>query len=216
MTVRPTAVLILAAIGLLALGLSGCSEDPVTNTSSSGSEDFSSAQVDTPELRAQKATAGIEQCPVVSSTDGSGGMPDITLPCLGGGPDVDLANLRGPAVINVWATWCGPCRSEAPLFQRAHEHLGDELAVIGIDYQEPQPDKAISFADELGLSYPQLSDPHALIKPDLRINGLPRTLFVDANGKIVYDKAGPLDSEEELTELISSHLGVADDGSKTS
>lgn len=203
----------LVAMVLVSTGLSGCSDDKPSNASSdaSGSSDVSSAEVDTPALRDQKASAGIEPCPEVSSSTAAGDLPDVTLPCLGGGSAVDLAHLRGPAVVNLWATYCGPCRAEAPIFEEARSKLGDEVAVIGVDYQEPQPGKALAFADELGLTYPQLSDPHAELKPGLRVQGLPITVLVDSAGEIVYQKAGPVESVDELAGLLSEHLGIDDD-----
>jgi hypothetical protein len=86
-----------------ALLLSGCS---VLAPSASGGSKFS---VDTPALRALKASAHIQNCPTTSAP-ATGDLPKATLPCLGGGPSVALASLRGPMVINVWATTCFPCR----------------------------------------------------------------------------------------------------------
>jgi thiol-disulfide isomerase/thioredoxin len=200
-----------AAIGLLCVGVAGCSDDTATGNSSSGSADYSSAEVDTPALRAQKAAAGIDPCPDVPAASGSGGLPDVTLPCLGGGREVDLDDISGPAVINFWATYCGPCRAEAPIFEQVHKKLGDEVSVLGVDYQEPQPGRALAFADELGLTYPQLSDPHATTRAGLGIQGLPVTVLIDADGEITYKHAGPLDSEDELASLLRDHLGIDDD-----
>jgi len=220
MTARLQPWLLLAAIGLLSGALAGCTDDSATDTSSpktsaTSSEDSSSAQVDTPKLRAQKAAAGIDPCPT-DTVSSAGELPDVTLPCLGGGPDVDLAGIRGPAIVNLWATYCGPCRSEAPILQEAHDLLGDQLQVIGIDYQEPQPGKAIAFAEELGLTYPMLSDPEVLTKPGLSVPGLPVTVLVDADGKIAYRMAGPIESTDQLAELLDEHLGISDDWTQAS
>jgi thiol-disulfide isomerase/thioredoxin len=211
MRARRTPWLTVAAIGLVSLGVSGCSDDPTSNTSTSGSADFPGAEVDTPALRAQKAAAGIDPCPEVTPAAGPGELPDVTLPCLGGGPEVDLADVRGPAVVNLWATYCGPCRAEAPIFEQLHKKLGNQVSVLGVDYQEPHPDKALAFADELGLTYPQISDPGAATKPGLLVRGLPVTVLVDSEGEITYRHDGPLDSEDELASLLSDHLGIDDD-----
>lgn len=200
-----------ATLAMLCLALGGCGVGGSAADGDGNDGDFSSAQVDTPELRAQKAAAGIDDCPTLNAAQGRGSLPDVTLPCLGGGPAVDLADVRGPAVVNLWATYCGPCRAEAPIFQAAHEQLGKKVRMIGVDYQEPQPGKAIAFADELGLTYPMLSDPYADLKADLRVPGLPVTILVDADGQIAYSKPGPIDSEQELADLLEQHLGI-DDG----
>jgi cytochrome c biogenesis protein CcmG, thiol:disulfide interchange protein DsbE len=162
------------------------------------------------ELPALKAEAGIAPCP---RSDGvpapSGGLPDVTLACLGGGRSVNLSKLTGtPLVVNIWAQWCGPCRAEAPAFAALHDDADRRVRIIGIDLQDTQPDLAIAFADELGLTYPQLADPDGSIRAPLRFQGPPRTYFVDAGGEITYVESGPVTSEDELKSLVSQHLGV--------
>ena len=63
----------------------------------------------------------------------------MTLPCLGGGPDVELSSLRGPMVINLWQARCGPCRKEMPALEEFHQQYGDQVAVLGIDFNDVQP-----------------------------------------------------------------------------
>jgi thiol-disulfide isomerase/thioredoxin len=73
-------------------------------------------------------------CAELTPTAGSTGkLPDLTLPCFTGGRPVGLADLRGPAVINLWASWCGPCRTELPAMQRLADQAGDRLRVVGVD-----------------------------------------------------------------------------------
>lgn len=176
-----------------------------------------SVRVDSPQLRKQKAAAGIESCPVTQRTspapDGSlpdGSLPDVTLPCLGGGRDVNLSGLRGtPLVLNFWSQTCGPCRAESPLFQQVHEAAGDRVRVLGIDWQDPRPAYAIGFADELGLTYPQIADPDGATRAPMRITALPVTVLVNAHGQIVHTEFGAVDSVEELTTLIDDQLGVS-------
>lgn len=207
---RPARSAAVATAALLCLVLVGCEsgDDTGEQASSTTAGESRSADVDTPALRAQKAEAGIDDCPRPAAGGAAGELPDVTLPCLGGGPDVDLADLRGPAVVNLWATYCGPCKAEAPILEAAHDRLGDQVQVIGVDYQEPDPSKAIAFADELGLTFPMLSDPHAELKPGLRLQGLPMTLLVDEDGTIAYTRAGAIESEAELARLLDDHLGI--------
>ncbi len=173
--------------------------------------DRAAVQVDTPQLRKLKAAAGIEDCPVSDFSDAEkAGLPDITLPCLGGGRDVDLAGLRGsPLVLNFWSQTCGPCQAEAPLFQRFHQAAGHRVSVLGVDWQDPRPSYAIGFADELGLTYPQVADPQGATRAPLRITALPVTLFVSPEGKIVHAEYGAVDSVETLSTLVADHLGVS-------
>lgn len=169
-------------------------------------------QVDSQQLRKLKAAAGIEDCPVSKSSPSvdEGGLPDITLPCLGGGRDVDLSGLVGaPLVLNFWSQTCGPCRTESPVFQRFHQAAGDRVKVIGVDWQDPRPSYAIGFADELGLTYPQLADPEGATRAPLRITALPITLLVSATGEVVHTEYGAVDSIETLSALVADHLGIS-------
>jgi thiol-disulfide isomerase/thioredoxin len=170
----------------------------------------SSIRVDTAALRAQKAHAGIAGCPrpkhVSPRPDG---LPDATLPCLGGGPSVDLASLRGrPLLVNLWAQYCGPCRQESPVIQQFHQRAGSRVGVIGIDFADSLPSRAIAFAARYHLTYPQLADPDAVLKAPLRAVGIPITLFVRADGRIAATHYGPVTSLIELTSLVRRNLGV--------
>ncbi|MBA3309252.1 MAG: TlpA family protein disulfide reductase [Nocardioidaceae bacterium] len=167
--------------------------------------------IDTAELRKQKAAAGIEGCPVTDlhAAARPWGLPAVRLPCLGGGRDVNLAGLGGtPMVINFWAQTCGPCRTEAPLFQQLHQAAGDRLAVIGVNWQDPRPGYALAFADELGLTYPQIADPEAVTRAPMRISALPVTVFVDSAGKVTHTEYGAVESTADLAALVDDHLGL--------
>jgi thiol-disulfide isomerase/thioredoxin len=195
-----------------AVVLTGCSADPAGSSYSFQAED-SPVQVDTPELRASKAAAQIEDCPK-SSVEPAGSderrLPDITLPCLGGGRAVNLSGLGGtPMVINLWAQYCGPCREESPVLQDFHEAAGGDVMVLGVDWQDTKPDWAIEFARGLGLTYPQLADPEAATRAPLNVQALPMTLLVDADGRVVYVEKGQLDDLEQLSDLVNEHLGVS-------
>jgi thiol-disulfide isomerase/thioredoxin len=167
--------------------------------------------VDTPALVEAKAAAGVADCVPGSGSQVDDGLPDITLPCLGGGPDVDLATLRGPMVVSLWAQWCGPCRDEMPILQRFHDTYGDQVAVLGIDYLDTQPDSALALMDKAGATYPSLADPAGDLsaqKPFPVLRGLPYLAFVAADGTVAYLKAGPVDSRQELVDLVEQHLGI--------
>jgi cytochrome c biogenesis protein CcmG, thiol:disulfide interchange protein DsbE len=206
---RVSGVLLCAALAVATLTAASCSNtDEAKSPAPSGDPTAASNPQD---LAALKRQAGIEPCPrsspKVETIDG--GLPDVTLSCLGGGREVDLAGLRGrPTVVNLWAQWCGPCRSEVPLFQRLHEQAGARVPVIGIDFDDPQAGGAIAFAGNLGMTYPQLADPDTLIKESVGVPGLPVTLFVAADGTIAGRQIGPVDSYDQLTQLVSDDLGV--------
>ena len=139
-----------ALVAVLLLLTSACSEQPDEPEAQQSSVD-----VDTPELREQKRAAGIEDCPAATSAPpADAALPGITLPCLGGGPDVDLSALEGPLVVNLWAQWCEPCRDELPFYQRLHEEGAGKVRVLGIDYLDPQPGGAIALAEAPGPATP--------------------------------------------------------------
>jgi cytochrome c biogenesis protein CcmG, thiol:disulfide interchange protein DsbE len=195
-----------AVVGLLG----GCGGGSTTGGRPYVFHGDSSAKVDTAALRAQKAHAGIADCPRLKPVrPRHNGLPDTTLPCLGGGPSVDLASLRGrPTLVNLWAQYCGPCQQESPVIQRFHQTAGHRVRVVGIDFADPLPGRAIAFAARYHLTYPQLADPDAVLKVPLRAAGIPITLFVRADGRISFTHYGPVTSLTELRSLARRHLGV--------
>jgi thiol-disulfide isomerase/thioredoxin len=203
-----------AAPALLALVLvAGCSVGtPPDDTSQdhAAATTQSNVDVDTPELREAKAAAGIADCAPGDATDG--GLPDLTLPCLGGGPDVPLRSLKGPMVVNLFAQWCEPCRDELPFYQRLHEEAGDQLQVVGIDYLDTQPDGALELAAQTGVTYPLLADPAGALRQDFRVRGLPGVVLVDADGEVANPGGRPtftvIRSYSQLTDLVREHLGI--------
>ena len=135
-------------------------------------------------------------------------MPALTLACLGGGPDVRLDELRGPLVVNLFAQWCEPCRTELPYYQRLHQEGEGEVEVLGIDYLDTQPGGALALAKATGVTFPLLADPDGLLRPEFRIRGLPGVVLVDADGRVTRVEFTVMRSYEELTALVEEHLGV--------
>jgi thiol-disulfide isomerase/thioredoxin len=190
-----------AALAAALLVLTGCSPDDTAPGPAR-------VDVDTPELRQIKQEAGIEDC---RPGDAEGGLPDITLPCLGGGADVDLASLEGPMIVNLWQAFCGPCRKEMPALQEFHEKHGDRVPVLGIDSQDLQPQAALEFAKRVGVTYPQLADPGGDLSrqaPFPYIRGYPYLAIIDADGQVAYQQFGGVDSYDELVGLVREHLGT--------
>lgn len=110
-----------------------------------------------------------------------------------------IAALRGyPAVVNVWASWCGPCRFEFPHFQQAAANYGKRVAFLGID-SEDSDDAASSFLAEEPVPYPSYTDPDKDVADSIGASlGLPDTAFYDREGELVYLKQGPYDDYAEL------------------
>lgn len=119
--------------------------------------------------------------------------------------DQQLAAVKGhPAVVNVWASWCGPCRFEFPDFQQVAAERGDEVAFIGVDADDSD-DAANTFLDELPLPYPSVTDPDGAIKDAYDLRGYPATAFYNAAGERVYVKQGPYTSKEALEADIDKY-----------
>jgi thiol-disulfide isomerase/thioredoxin len=205
-------VRLVVALLLAGVLLAGCgdSEEPGLLAGGSGVE------VDTPQLQELRQEAGIEPCaPGTGTGSVDGGLPDVTLPCLGGGTAVPLGTLRGPLVVNMWASWCGPCRNELPIYQRFHEKYADRVGVVGIDFNDTQPRAALELARDSGVTYPLLADPDSEIEgppPGLVPRGLPMIALVDADGRVVHLEAREIRSLSELEELVDTYLGVAAPG----
>ena len=114
--------------------------------------------------------------------------PDFELPLLEGGT-LSSDELRGsPVVLNFWASWCTPCREEAPLFEElAREY--EDVRFVGVNVQDNDPD-ARAFVKEFDISYPIVRDREQDLFEDLReVNGLPQTFFIDREWRF-SDAAG--------------------------
>lgn len=168
----------------------------------------SKVKVDTADLRALKATTGVQDC---VPGPGGGALPDVTLPCLGGGTRVDLATLKGPMVLSLWFAGCGPCKAEMPALQAFFEDHGDKVPVLGVDFQDQYPGSALQTLKKRGVTYPSVADPGGdLMDTDdfAKLRGLPAMYFLDGKGAIAYVEFGGLDSEKEIVDLVRDHLGV--------
>jgi cytochrome c biogenesis protein CcmG, thiol:disulfide interchange protein DsbE len=164
------------------------------------------------ELEQAKRAAGIEDCPTSDSAVAAvdSGLPDVVLSCLGGGRDVRLAGLRGrPMMINIWAQWCQPCQDEAPFIAEVANANHSDLMILGVDYEDPRPDRAIEFARVLSWRFPQLVDQDKVLSGPLQITGPPQTFFVRADGTIAGRHVGPFRSAEQIRSQAKEYLGVA-------
>lgn len=132
-------------------------------------------------------------------------LPDVALPCFTGGGEVRVRDLRGPAVINIWASWCGPCREELPVIQGLADRAEGRFTVIGVDSGDSRS-AAADFATDRAVSFPTLFDREKRFADSLGVFALPATVFIDAGGeKYVHRAAMDVD---ELIEQMKKHTGV--------
>ena len=194
--------LLVSLVGCLLLA--GCSSAGGTDAGGASTE-HSNVKVDTAQLRSMKQRAGIEPCVVGHA---SSKLPARTLPCLGGGPAVKLSSLEGPLVINLFAQWCGPCRSELPYYQQLHEKAKGKVAVLGIDYLDTRPDLALRLVQQTGVTYPLLADPDGVLRRDFGVRGLPGVVLVKPDGSVDV-QLRVVRSYAELRGLVQHGLGVS-------
>lgn len=187
-----------------AVVLTGCAGPLLPGVSGGPTATVSTAAVD---LVAARKAAGIADCPPSSTKPAvKGGLPDVTLECLGGATTLRLGGLRGPMLINLWAQWCEPCRDEAPHLS-AFARTQQKVAVLGIDYSDPQPALAIEFAQLTAMTYPHLADEENTLKGPLGVTGIPYTILIDADGRIVARHPGQFISLENVQDWVAKGLG---------
>jgi cytochrome c biogenesis protein CcmG, thiol:disulfide interchange protein DsbE len=184
--------LLAAALALTAV-LSGCA-----------SEEGSAASPTT-----ASAASTLTACPDQTEAKAQGGqlLPALSFDCPGGG-SLDLGRAPGvPTVVNLWGSWCTPCREELPLMQEFADAAAGQVRVVGVISKDGRP-QAESFATDAGVTFPSAFDGDGSLMADLGIYVLPYTYFLDATGSLVYTQVGPVTSVDELRTLVAEHLGM--------
>ena len=146
------------------------------------------------------AAAGVE----VGDRIPSFRAPDLT------GKEVAFSDHLGDVVlINVWATWCGPCRVEMPPIQSLYDRFGDRgfvVLAVSIDAGASHKEKVERFVEEYGLTFPVLLDPEGGIQRLLRTIGVPETFVLDREGRIVKRLIGAADWDSEPNQALIEEL----------
>ena len=169
---------------LLALSLTGCSS--VTKTVAAKGE-----VVD---------CAGIDQ--VAAKPD------DTILNCLTGSQKISVESLRGPLIVNVWGSWCGPCADEIPVFVDFYQQATGKVQLLGIAVEEAKAQDSKDFIVANGITWPNLYDAKGKTRGTFGM-GVPVTWFIDKAGTVVYKHVGVINSTAELIELTNKYLKVS-------
>ena len=192
---RPLRLLAALAAGLVLL--TGCtSDDPGSAAPTSASSELESLDTE------------LEACPEQPDQPvADGDLPATVFECFGGGT-LDLSRAPGvPTVINLWASWCGPCREELPLVQQLADAGGEQLRVLGVVSLE-RATAGAAFAEEAGVTFPSAYDGEGEVLASLGLNSLPYTVFLAADGAVTHIQMRPVASLEEFEQLVADHLGV--------
>jgi hypothetical protein len=169
---------------LLALSLTGCSS--ITKPMSSKGE-----VVDCIDVKHVAAKAG-----------------DTSLNCLTGTEKISVESLRGPLIVNVWGSWCGPCAEEIPVFVEFNHHANGKVKLLGIAVEEAKPQDSKDFIIANGMTWPNLYDAKGITRTTFGM-GVPVTWFIDKQGTVVYKHIGVVKSTDELIDLTKKYLKVA-------
>lgn len=194
---RQVAAALIAACAVVALAGCAASDD---STERGGSEE---ALADLPDLT---------DCPDASGQPASGEqtLAELTLPCLdGGGGEFVIGQAAGvPMVVNLWASWCGPCREELPYFADLYEAADPTLLLVVGVVTRDSATLAAEFATDLGIDFPSALDENGDLYAAQGLRGLPGTFFLDAAGGVTHAELAPIASYADLVALVEEHLGV--------
>ncbi|MFJ4688063.1 TlpA family protein disulfide reductase [Streptomyces sp. NPDC088789] len=138
-------------------------------------------------------------------------VPELSGPTVDG-ESLNVADYKGDVVVlNIWGSWCPPCRAEAKNFEKVYQDVKDQgVRFVGINTRDSTTDKALAFEEEFGVSYPSLYDPTGKLmlrfeKGTLNPQAIPSTLVIDRDGEIAARTLQAL-SEEKLRKMLAPVL----------
>ncbi|QKW20074.1 TlpA family protein disulfide reductase [Kitasatospora sp. NA04385] len=184
-----------AALGAAtALALAGCSSSGSSSSNSGGGVGFVTGK------------GGI----ATAAPAGRVAAPDITGTSLDGNP-LKLSDYRGKVVVlNIWGSWCSPCRAEAKGLQETSEKYGDQVQFLGINTRDTDTANAVAFEKNFGVTYPSIYDPDGaeilkFPKGSLNPQSIPTTIVIDRDGRLAA-RAMRAMSAEDLQKMVDPVL----------
>jgi len=133
---------------------------------------------------------------------------DTSLNCLTGTEKISVESLRGPLIVNVWGSWCGPCADEMPYFVEFHHQANGKVKLLGIAVEEAKAQDSKDFIISYGMTWPNLFDVKGVTRKNFGM-GVPVTWFIDKAGTVVYKHVGVINSTAELVDLTNKYLKVS-------
>lgn len=205
---------IIAGVGFLLI-LTACGESAMESPQPSPTSE-SSASLITTATPSPKASTSIvkevaQEGSVLSCSDVkfiAQPEKDLILNCLDGAQGFNVGAIKGPAIVNVWGSWCPPCVAEIPLFVSFYKTLDPSIQLVGIDFQDGPRFAVEPFIKSSGITWPNFVDPDGLAST-ISGSNVPVTWFINSKNEMSYMKFGPVSSVKELQQLSSKYLGAS-------
>lgn len=154
------------------------------------------------------AVMAVKLSPDIFPVEVGSRAPDFTAADLATGDPVTLASYRGQVVLlNVWATWCEPCRVEMPSMERLHQELGPQgLKIVAVSIDEAGPDVVREFQREYGLTFQILHDRSRAIERIYQTTGVPESFVLNREGRIMKKVIGAVDWDSPVNKDLIRRL----------
>ena len=162
----------------------------------------------TGEVAPSAALGSIPSCNQIDTSKVS--EESLQMPCLDGSSTINFHSIKGPIIVNVWASWCEGCKEEMPYFIDLYANpvfKNSEIKLLGIDVDEKNAESGPNFIKSYGMSWPHLEDTDGRSKLVFG-PGVPVTYFLDKNGEIIHKHIGAFLSKAQLYEAVEKYFEV--------